>query len=71
MKLDKTVIHIDPLILFTRATLLVERQNEEEQINNFKFEFTPEPSALFQKWLHEKNTEVTIVQQSTKASSSR
>ncbi|CAM1308181.1 Uncharacterised protein at_DN2294 [Pycnogonum litorale] len=47
VKVDKTVIHIDPLILFTRATLLLERQDQEEQINNFKFEFTPEPSALF------------------------
>lgn len=47
VKVDKTVIHIDPLILFTRASLLLERQDQEEQINNFKFEFTPEPSALF------------------------
>lgn len=47
VKVDKTVIHIDPLILFTRATLLLERHDQEEQINNFKFEFTPEPSALF------------------------
>ena len=28
VKVDKTVIHIDPLTLFTRATLLVERQDE-------------------------------------------
>ena len=47
VKVDKTVIHIDPLILFTHATLLLEGQEQEEQINNFKFEFTPEPSALF------------------------
>ena len=47
VKVDKTVIHIDPLILFTHATLLLERQDQEEQINNFKFEFIPEPSALF------------------------
>ena len=71
VKVDKTVVHIDPLILFTRATLLLERQDQEEKINNFKFEFTPEPSALFKNGSMGKHTEVRITHPYIKASSSR
>jgi len=46
VKVDKKVVHVDPLILFTRVTLLLERQDREVQTNNFNYEFTLEPTVL-------------------------
>ena len=42
--INKTVVHIDPLLLFARSSTLVERLDEESQINCFEHEFTPEPT---------------------------
>ena len=38
-------MHINPVVLFNRLTMLIKR--EEERLNFFKYELTPEPASLF------------------------
>ena len=45
------ILHIDPLILFSRASTLLERQDGHTQLDSFSYEFTPEPAALFKNGL--------------------
>ena len=45
LKIDNEIVHIDPLILFSRLILLVER--EEETTPCFKHELTNYPLSLF------------------------
>ena len=49
--IEKKVVHIDPLILFSRASTLVERLDAQSQNECFSHEFTPEPTALFKDGL--------------------
>ena len=44
-KIDSKTVDIDPLILFTRLTALIQRDGKVEE--NFKNELTPEPTTLF------------------------
>ena len=45
VKIDKTTVHIDPNILFTRLTAIV--QSEDDVAAQFFYELTPEPTSLF------------------------
>ena len=52
--INDKVVHIDPLILFSRASTLIERQDSQTQLDSFSHEFTPEPTALFKNGLMRK-----------------
>lgn len=43
--LEKETVHINPVILFDRLTILIKR--EEEKVTFFKYELTPNPASLF------------------------
>ena len=43
--LEKEIVHINPVILFNRLTMLIIR--EEENVNFFKDKLAPEPASLF------------------------
>ena len=49
----KKVVHIDPAILFTRLTAILQR--EECVAEHFKYELTPEPTALFKDGMMRKS----------------
>ena len=53
VKIDSKTVHIDPLILFTRLTALIQRDETVEE--NFKYKFTPEPTALFKNGMTRKS----------------
>ena len=42
---DDKKVHMDPTILFTRLVAMVQKEDDVEQ--QFAFELTPEPRALF------------------------
>ena len=45
VKLGNKVVHIDPLILFTRLTAMIQRKGNAA--DTFCYELTPEPTSLF------------------------
>ena len=42
--LEKETVHINPVILFDRLTIIIKR---EEKVTFFKYELTPNPASLF------------------------
>ena len=52
--IENKTVNIDPLILFTRVSTLVERLDVDSQNKSFEHEFTPEPTALFKDGLMRK-----------------
>ena len=48
------MVHIDPNILFTRLTAIV--QNEDDIAAQFYYELTPEPTTLFKDGLMRKSS---------------
>ena len=45
IELKKETVHNNPMVLFNRLTMLIKR--EEERVNFFKYELTPELASLF------------------------
>ena len=52
MRIDITNAHIDPLILFTRLTAILQR--ETDSVENFNYELTPETVSLFKEGIMRK-----------------
>ena len=52
VKIDKKTVHIDPTILFTRLTAIL--QGEEDIAEQFRYELTPEPTSLFKEGMMRK-----------------
>ena len=53
IKIDDDTIHIDPQILFTRLAALLQR--EDDIIEKFAYELTPEPASLFKDGMMRKS----------------
>ena len=45
VKIDNENVYVDPMILFSRLLVIVER--EDNMLKYFKYELTPEPTSLF------------------------
>ena len=58
IKNDMKTVHIDPTILFTRLTAIA--QTEEEACQQFYYELTPEPTALFKDGLMQKSCKAVL-----------
>ena len=52
VKSDTTNVHIDPLILFTCLTAILQCQTDSAE--NFDYELTPEPASLFKEGIMQK-----------------
>ena len=57
IKIDMKTVHIDPTILFTRLTAIA--QTEEEACQQFYYELTSEPTALFKDGLMRKSSKAS------------
>ena len=58
IKIDAKTVHIDPTILFTRLTAIA--QTEEEVCQQFYYELTPEPTALFKDGFMRKSSKAVL-----------
>ena len=58
VKSDKTTVHIDPNILFTRLTVIV--QSEDDIDAQFFYELTPEPTTLFKDGFMRKSSKSVL-----------
>ena len=53
VKIDSKTVHVEPLILFTRLTAIIQRDGKVEE--NFRYELTPEPTTLFRDGMMRKS----------------
>ena len=53
VKIDSRTVHINPLILFTRLTVSIQRDQNVEQ--NFKYKLSSESSTMFKNKMMQKN----------------
>ena len=60
VKINNTEIKIDPLILFCRVTSLLEREEDGRQVENIRYELTPEPNSLFKDGMMRKPTKSSL-----------
>ena len=58
IKIDNNTVHIDPLILFSRLTAVLQR--EDDVITKFSYELAPEPPSLFKDGMTRKPTKSTL-----------
>ena len=58
IKVNNEPVHIDPLVLFGRLTALAQR--EDEVMDQFKYELTSEPTALFKDGMMKKPTKSVL-----------
>ena len=61
IKIDNNSVHIDPLILFSRLTAILQR--EDDVITKFSYELAPEPPSLFKDSMTSKPTKSTLRKQ--------
>ena len=58
VQIEKNMVHIDPNILFTRLTAIL--QNEDDIAAQFSYELTPEPTTLFKDGLMRKSSKSVL-----------
>ena len=58
VKVDKEKVHVDPLLLFSRLLVLVER--EADMKSYFKYELTPFPTSLFENGMMRKTAKSNL-----------
>ena len=64
IKVNNEPVHIDPLVLFCRLTVLVQRQ--DDVVVQFQYELTSEPTGLFKNGLMKKPTKSVLRNHLTK-----
>ena len=52
VKIDSTNVHINPLILFTHLSAILQR--ETDSVDNFDYNLTPQPTSLFKEGIMRK-----------------
>ena len=60
IKIDKEKVHVDPLLLFSRLLVLIER--EEDIRSYFQYELTAVPTSLFQDSMMRKSSKAKLGQ---------
>ena len=58
INIDNKTVHVDPLILFARLTVLLQR--EYDATDKFNFEFTAEPTSFFKDGMRRKPNKVLL-----------
>ena len=59
VKINDKTMHVDPMVLFTCLTALV--QHKDDMIDCFQFELAPEPTS----WFHAETSQISIAQLSS------
>ena len=59
VEIDKEKIHVDPMLLFSRLTVLIEREEEIQEY--FRFELTAFPTSLFKNGMMRKANKSKLV----------
>lgn len=66
VKIDKENIYVDPMLLFSRLLVIVER--DDNMLKYFKYELTPEPTSLFDNGVMRKATKSNLAKMITQNS---
>ena len=56
--IEKETIHIDPMVLFARLMLILQR--EADPAPYFSYELSPIPNSSFQRWTNEESQQSTL-----------